>query len=191
MTALLGLRTRLLLARLAGTVPLGDAETRLPGLLTAGVNLVVLRCAPGDDVESAWRRLNAEIGTQVLLAHDLLGAIGDLVVGSAMGPVERPHRHALVGRRVRDARFLKTDADFLLLGPARAGSKLLTEAVRLGPEAVWFAACGVDDAPALLAAGARRLLLEEPTPEQAAAVAGQVRAAWEADSGELVRRAFS
>lgn len=194
MTVLMSLRSRLLLAQLAVTLPLAEVGEQLPDLLAGGVDLIL---GTGDGVvagtEARWRELAGRTPGTVLLAHDDPEAMGDVTVSSGpfRGEVQRAHRYALAGRRIGDVRSLgeAADHDFLVLRDARPGSRLLAEARSAHPPLVmgslpWFAEGDLDaDAVARLTEqGVRRVMLTgDLTAERLGAVGEVLQEAWRRD----------
>lgn len=194
MTVLMSLRSRLMLARLAVTLPLTEVGERLVGLVAGGVHLI-LGTSDGDveGTEARWRGLAGRIPGTVLLAHDQPEAMGDVTVvsGPWQGGVRRAHRYALAGRRIGDLRSLgdAADHDFLVLRDAGPGSRLLAEARSAHPPLVmgslpWFAEGDLDaDAVARLTEqGVRRVMLTgDLTAERLSAVGEVLQDAWRRD----------
>ncbi|RRD06587.1 hypothetical protein EII34_02880 [Arachnia propionica] len=192
MTALVSLRSRLLLCRLAVTLPLVEAASRLEGLAGAGVDLVVTTSTvDAQETHRRWLELNRQWGRQVLLAHDVLGAGGDVIVATGWPGrrMARPHPYTLLGWRVGDRRSVRVESphDFLVLDGA--APQLITAAMvsdpPLSPEArPWFVAgrFSPDRVQRLVEVGARRVLLTgTPGLDEVGEISRLLRDSWHAD----------
>lgn len=192
MTALVSLRSRLLLSRLAVRLPVDQTADRMEGFAEAGVDLVVM--TGGNDPElvaETWQELNSRWGRRVLLAHDLPRASGDLVVtvGGPGGELVRPHPEGLLGWWIGDRRSVTatSNSDFLVVSgsaPGITGAALQAEPP-LSPQArPWFLAGDLDLARVqqLIGSGVRRVLLTRiPEPDELAGISRSLREAWRAD----------
>lgn len=200
MTALMSLRSRLALSKVALVVPGAVATPELAGrLVAAGLDLLVVGAT--DDARAdadVVLALRAAVGTtRLLVATDNGAAAGpaqaDVVhVHSPgwrlWGDYPSGHRWSLLGRCARDARTVRRPGDvwdYLFIGPlervdpdSRALAEALAEQPPFVPKALpWFAygdfdATGVRD---LIGLGARRIALTS------AAVSGGV-------GGDVVER---
>lgn len=182
-TALMSLKSRLALSRLALFVEPEDATgDRLAPFIQAGVDLVVLESSDDGDADAqrvvALRQVMAQL--PILLAT----ANGDAAEAASADVVhlERPgwwifgsrprgHQWSLLGRNARDRRTVRNpgdEFDYLFVGPVAGGveSRLVAEAVEHQPplttDAVpWFALVE-DDFPvveSLIDVGVRRIAL--------------------------------
>jgi thiamine-phosphate pyrophosphorylase len=182
-TALLGLDTRLKIARLLlvtdARVGRGDLAAFAGAAFAGGVDIVQLADpALGEAATlAALSALRVEaLRRQRIVAvtsdADLAGEFGaDMLVllddaSSAREARRRLHRYALVGRSCRgsadiDAAVADPDVDFLVIGSDAAGVRHAAHAAPQGDPASkpWFVAGGVTaaDIPALAAAGCRRV----------------------------------
>lgn len=211
MTALMSLRSRLALARLAVrlTGPEVDPASAEP-LIRAGVDLLVLAAGGSDDEDCARLESFREAYgvSRLLLAVDN-PAIASRVAADVVH-VERPgwrlwgdyprgHSWTLLGRGVQDARTVRRPGDvwdFMFVGPlpsADPGSRALAEALRAQAPFTdgalpWFALGDWDaaDAQRLTAAGVRRVALpltgvDESGIRRVGEVAAVLAAAWDGD----------
>ena len=148
MTALMSLRSRLALSRVALLVPGADASPGFVGeLAAAGVDLLVVG-ATGDeaaDVEIV-RSLRAVHGTSRLLIATDNGAAAEPAAADVIhihspgwrlwGHYPSGHRWSLLGRCARDARTVRSPGevwDYLFIGPLQrvtADSRALSEALK-------------------------------------------------------------
>lgn len=184
MTALMSLRSRLALSRVAVLVPGTEASPGFVGeLVAAGVDLLVVGTT-GDEAADAdiIRSLRAAHGaTRLLIATDNGAAAGpasaDVVhIHSPgwrlWGQYPSGHRWSLLGRCARDARTVRSPGDvwdYLFVGPLEridAGSRALSEA--LAEQAAfregslpWFAYGDftADEVDQLVELGVRRIAL--------------------------------
>lgn len=209
MTALVGLATRLALARLALFVPGASADVEaLAPVVGAGVDLLILD-GSGDvdaDVE-VLRTIRARWATTTLLAGTASAkvaepALADVVhfrrPGWRFWGYPRGHQWSLLGRHAGEPGIVEapgSDFDYLFVGPLQdQATDLLSLAVERHPPLVsaalpWFA-LGDFTAPqvdAHLLAGARRVALtgdvlerEDPAGE-VGVIAEAVARAWAGD----------
>lgn len=206
-TALMSLKSRLALARLALHVRADQADVpTLAPVLAAGVDLLVLGGSGDDavDVDTLTSFRSVHGSSTLLLATDngdaATQASADVVhiarPGWKMwGSYPRGHQWSLLGRGARDARTVRSpgdDWDYLFVGPldlAQTDSRVLREAVPAQPafsaEALpWFAlgAFTPDSARTVVTAGVRRIALTPEALEAQDAVAAvqQIRAVLDA-----------
>ncbi|MDO5067385.1 MAG: hypothetical protein Q4D96_08920 [Propionibacteriaceae bacterium] len=190
MTALVSLRSRLLLCRLAVSLPLAEAASLLEGLAGAGVDLVVMHgTGEVEATHRCWAELNAQWGRRLLLAHDVPEAMGDVVLtsGGRGRSAARPHPYTLLGWQVADRRSVQDTSphDFLVLSGERLIATALASDPPLDEEArPWFVAGSFspDRVQHLIAAGVRRVLLtENPGLDELGEIARMLRASWHED----------
>lgn len=182
-TALLGLDTRLKMARLLlvtdARVAAGDLGPFAGAAFAGGVDIVQL-ADPGLTERAALAALTALRAEALRRGRivaatadaDLAGEFGaDMLVllddASSAGEARRRlHRYALVGRSCRgeadiDAALGDADVDFLIIGSDAAGVRHAARRAPQGDPAAkpWFVAGGVTagDVPGLAAAGCRRV----------------------------------
>lgn len=209
MTALVGLATRLALAKVALHVPGGtqDVETLAP-IIDAGVDLLLLG-GTGDvdaDVETLRTIRNRYGATPLLLgtSSKTVAAPGSADVVHLARPgwrfwgYPKGHQWSLLGRHADHSAIVRDpgeDFDYLFVGPLMdLDGDVIRAAVKtqppLTPRALpWFALGNfdVDDAEACLTAGARRIALtgevleRDDAVEVVRRVAEAVTRAWEAD----------
>lgn len=183
MTALVGLKTRLRLARLAVVIPPDHADPEAADFAAHGADLLLFTRGArsveeaANVIDVARRRL---FGLQTIVATDSAD-VGDASKADVVyyrrprwRPFghRRPHEYSLLGRSIDGAD--QADAvegdrfDFAFVGPAvedgRATDALKEMARRYPPLTlpagpVWFAAGGIDpgNVAAVIAAGARRV----------------------------------
>lgn len=213
MNVLLGLTTRLALARLfvllRADTPTDELQRLGRAAADGGADLVGLLPAGVDDktLAAAYETLAKAVVPAVVLgvadAPDVAQRVkADLLVVGPGGPTpRRPHQWALVGRTVSSERDLKRvlvedGVDFVLVGRAVDGLDLLARAAELAPSTdprakPWFAAGGIT--PGNLArvqqAGASRIAVSTfvasaRDPKAATAeLEAALRQAWLADPG--------
>lgn len=185
MAALVGLRTRLRLARLAVVIPADEAEPRAADFAAHGADLLVF--TRGDrTVEEAAEVIGVArkrlFGLQTIVATDSCdvgqAAKADAVFYRRPGwrpfGFRRPHEFALLGRSLDGPdhadRLDGEPFSFGFVGPAvqdgEVGRGVVDMAHRYPPMAlpahpVWFAAGGItpETIGAVLAAGARRVVV--------------------------------
>lgn len=188
MTALVGLRTRLALAKVAVLVPgeFSEPDTLAP-IVDAGADLLILEGSGDVDADvTALQSMRNRWGTSMLL----IGTASKKVAEPALADVvhlRRPgwrffgypqgHQWSLLGRHVLEPDAVESpgdDFDYLFVGPVpSADAPLLKSAVEHQPpltrDAVpWFALgdFSVQEADACLQAGARRLAFTADTLQQ-------------------------
>lgn len=209
MTALVGLATRLALAKVALHVPggLADPETLTP-VIAAGVDLLLI--GETGDVDADVATLEA-IRNRCGATPLLLGTSGKKAAAPASADVvhlARPgwrfwgypkgHQWSLLGRHGDHAAIVEDpgeDFDYLFVGPLTdLGDDLLTVAVRDQPPLTtgalpWFALGNfdVEHVEVLLSAGARRVALtgevlgRDHAIDVIRGISEAVTRAWEAD----------
>lgn len=209
MTALMSLRTRINLARVALQLP-GDSMDpgEMASLVGAGVDLLILDGSGDDDADAETLR---NIRRMVVGGTALVGTSSKKVAEPAAADVvhlERPgwrfwgypkgHQWSLLGRHASDKHVLLSpgeDFDYLFVGPIDyPEAQLLRAAVEHQPpldsDALpWFALGGsrLDDVRAMLNAGARRIALTSEILEQESArdtiatIAEAVQESWTTD----------
>ncbi len=209
MTALVGLATRLALARMALVVPggLADVEVLAP-IIDAGVDLLVLEGSGDVDADvHALRAMRGRWGATTLLvaterAKVAEPALADVVhlrrPGWRFWGYPKGHQWSLLGRHAGETGIVKVPGDafdYLFVGPLSGpDDALLATAVEhqqpLTSEALpWFALGDftVQDVDGCLNAGARRIaltcgVLEREDPEATVRViAESVARAWAGD----------
>lgn len=192
MTALVSLRSRLLLCRLAVNLPLVEAASRLDGLAGVGVDLVVTTSdLDAQATHRRWAELNAQWGRRLLLAHDVPAAMGDAVVTSGVQGRQavRPHPYTLLGWQVGDRRSVLAESphDFLVLtgdSPQLIAAAMASDPP-LSPEGrPWFVAGGFspNEVQRLVELGVRRVLLTRiPALDELAECSRVLRDSWHAD----------
>lgn len=181
MTALVGLATRLALAKMALIVPGASADVDvLSPVIDAGVDLLILEGS--DDVDAdvgVLRTIRARWGTTTLLAGTASAKVAEPASADVVH-LRRPgwrfwgypkgHQWSLLGRHAGEAGIIEApgdDFDYLFVGPlTRPGADLLPVAVEHQPPLTraalpWFALGDftVQEADACLSAGARRIAL--------------------------------
>ncbi len=209
MTALMGLRTRLALGKLAVLVPcsLSDVET-LSSFVEAGADLLILEGSKDFEADvDVVRSMRSRWGTSTLL---LGTANKDVAVPAAADVVhlKRPgwrfwgypqgHEWSLLGRHAAQRAVVESpgdDFDYLFVGPfVNAEDPLLLSAVEHQPplnagSLPWFAMgdLSVQEADACLRAGARRIALtadtmgREDAADRIRVIAECVARSWAAD----------
>ncbi len=217
MTSLMGLRTRLALARVAVLVPCGlsDVET-LSSLVDAGADLLILEGS--DDVDAdvdVVRSMRNRWGTSPLL----LGTAKKDVAAPAAADVvhlKRPgwrffgypqgHEWSLLGRHATEPDVMESpgdDFDYLFVGPlASTEDSLLMSAVEHQPPLTstalpWFALgdFSVQQADGCLRAGARRIAFiadtmdREDAADRVRVIAESVARSWAGDERAHAYRA--
>ena len=185
MTALVGLRTRLRLARLAIVVPPERSGPEAADFAAHGADLLIF--TRGDrSVEEAAEAISVArkrlFGLQTIVATDDFDVaekcLADVLYLRRPGwrpfGYKRPHEHALIGRSIDHAddgdKIDGDPFDFGFLGPAvvdgQAGPEIvemndLHPATALPAGPLWFAAGGItpDNVGEVIAAGARRVVV--------------------------------
>lgn len=211
MTALMSLRSRLALAKVA--VHLADIQAAAAGvapLIGAGVDLLVLGSSGSDerDVEKLTAFREAQVGGRLLLAVDNAGIAAR--VSADVVHVERPgwrmwgdyprgHQWTLLGRGAMDARTVRRPGeewDYMFVGPladADPASRALVAALESqrpfeAGALPWFALGDWDagQVEELAAHGVRRVALsiahvDADAVSLVAEAANLMRAAWDGD----------
>lgn len=185
MTALVGIKTRLRLARLAIVVPPEHSGPESADFAAHGADLLIF--TRGDrSVDDAAEAISVArkrlFGLQTVVGTDdsevAEASLADVLYLRRPGwrpfGYKRPHEHALIGRSIdRAAEADRIDGDpfdFGFIGPAIDGGAVgheVAELARLYPATalpagpLWFAAGGItpDNVGQVIAAGARRVVV--------------------------------
>ncbi len=209
MTALVGLATRLALAKVALLVPgpVMDVDT-LAAVVDAGVDLLILEGSGDVDVDvETLRAIRSRWGTTTLLAGTARAKVAEPASADVVH-LRRPgwrfwgypkgHQWSLLGRHAGEVGIVEVpgdDFDYLFVGPLTSpDDAVLVAAVQHHPPLTreslpWFALGDftVEKADACLVAGARRIALtgevlgREDAAGEVRVIAEAVARAWVAD----------